>query len=982
MFCNFCGKKIAPEDRVCPYCGQAQESRSGGNGFWDILTNPSAADDADPEPVRTVREPVRPMREPAPPMPTPPVPSDRRRRKTGRGILILSIITVVLLLASIALDVLFFPGLILPVLSQTFIDDVLCNGYRDWLTKILVFMGSCILFKVFLSYYRSMLLQKLKSVMCTISGTKFLTHMFQLPITFFDQRYTGDLVSRIQNNKDVDDFLAGDFAETFLNILIALFYLVVLFLYSWQMTIVGIVNVALCVAIVVLSNKTVAESSVKMQMTGGKLYGAVCAGLTITDTIKASGVEAEYSARILGHQAKNAALDQKRNFIHKCGIPKLEEEGFERCLEEFYLGQSLKDEGFIVHSEIAKKVVSGQTAATIISIAESAEEAPVQGSNTYRVIAQGCKAAGIEVASEARILSCCGAKMAVPDVARISNFTCREVVLEQKWYRQECGVLLGTLDDALVALYRKKGKSYVLYDGEKEVPITAEIAEKISPKAHSIGRALPRTRLTGKDLLRFCKKSIPKKSIVALALLGLAGTLIGILLPTLNQKIYDEYIALGDFGMVIQLCVLIGSFMLGNVFFSMVKKLTEYGVSCHVNYDLQNAVYWRIFQLPESFFRSYDSGDLAQRLGQAGSSGAQVVSQITGAGFGMVFSLFYLWRMIKYSGKLTVWALIMSLVFALLSYFLETRSLRYETLQADTSGKAVAKLYQYLGGVDKIRMAGAEERAILEYLIPFTQLAKEYTLTQELNSCKNVVACHDVQCVQHADGIGWDIYIRMELLKPLKLVLSADYQEMAVLKLGLSLCNALLACQEHHIVHRDIKPENILVSDRGEFKLGDFGIAKVSEKTATGTMTGTMGYMAPEVANRWHYGAQADIYSLGMVLYWMMNRRTLPFLPFPPAIPTAAQRQDAANRRFAGESFPPPVNGSRELKAVVMKACAFSTEERYQTARELRRDLYACYQQRRAGKNVDVSIPADTDEAVLTNEPTSGNTYSGNRSFW
>ena len=414
----------------------------------------------------------------------------------------------------------------------------------------------------------------------------------------------------------------------------------------------------------------------------------------------------------------------KRNFIHKCGIPKLEEEGFERCLEEFYLGQSLKDEGFIVHSEIAKKVVSGQTAATIISIAESAEEAPVQGSNTYRVIAQGCKAAGIEVASEARILSCCGAKMAVPDVARISNFTCREVVLEQKWYRQECGVLLGTLDDALVALYRKKGKSYVLYDGEKEVPITVEIAEKISPKAHSIGRALPRTRLTGKDLLRFCKKSIPKKSIVALALLGLAGTLIGILLPTLNQKIYDEYIALGDFGMVIQLCVLIGSFMLGNVFFSMVKKLTEYGVSCHVNYDLQNAVYWRIFQLPESFFRSYDSGDLAQRLGQAGSSAAQVVSQITGAGFGMVFSLFYLWRMIKYSGKLTVWALIMSLVFALLSYFLETRSLRYETLQADTSGKAVAKLYQYLGGVDKIRMAGAEERAILEYLIPFTQEQK------------------------------------------------------------------------------------------------------------------------------------------------------------------------------------------------------------------------------------------------------------------
>ena len=165
----------------------------------------------------------------------------------------------------------------------------------------------------------------------------------------------------------------------------------------------------------------------------------------------------------------------------------------------------------------------------------------------------------------------------------------------------------------------------------------------------------------------------------------------------------------------------------------------------------------------------------------------------------------------------------------------------------------------------------SKENIIAHYKDQMRELVNEYTLTQELNGCRNVVACHDVQCVQHTDGIGWDIYIRMELLKPLKHVLSADYQEMAVLKLGLSLCNALLACQEHHIVHRDIKPENILVSDRGEFKLGDFGIAKVSEKTATGTMTGTMGYMAPEVANRWHYGAQADIYSLGMVLYWLMN---------------------------------------------------------------------------------------------------------------
>ena len=243
-----------------------------------------------------------------------------------------------------------------------------------------------------------------------------------------------------------------------------------------------------------------------------------------------------------------------------------------------------------------------------------------------------------------------------------------------------------------------------------------------------------------------------------------------------------------------------------------------------------------------------------------------------------------------------------------------------------------------------ISQSFSTESITAHYKNQMGELVNEYSLTQELSSCKNVVGCYDVRFIQHDDGIGWDIYIRMELLHPLRQALSTEYQEATVLRLGLDMCNALLACQEHSIIHRDIKPENILVSDRGEFKLGDFGIAKVSERTGTGTMTGTMGYMAPEVANRQHYGPQADIYSLGMVLYWMMNRRTLPFLPYPPAIPSALQRQEAANRRLAGEAFPPPVNGSAELKAIVMKACAYSPAERYQSAQELQQALAACAQ--------------------------------------
>ena len=241
-----------------------------------------------------------------------------------------------------------------------------------------------------------------------------------------------------------------------------------------------------------------------------------------------------------------------------------------------------------------------------------------------------------------------------------------------------------------------------------------------------------------------------------------------------------------------------------------------------------------------------------------------------------------------------------------------------------------------------ISQSFSTESITAHYKNQMGELVNEYSLTQELSSCKNVVGCYDVRFIQHDDGIGWDIYIRMELLNPLRQALSAEYQEATVLRLGLDMCNALLACQEHSIIHRDIKPENILVSDRGEFKLGDFGIAKVSEKTATGTMTGTMGYMAPEVANRQHYGPQADIYSLGMVLYWMMNRRTLPFLPLPPSIPTGAQRQQAQDRRLSGEPLPPPIDGSEALRKIVLKACAFSPAERYRSAEEMQAALQSC----------------------------------------
>ena len=218
-------------------------------------------------------------------------------------------------------------------------------------------------------------------------------------------------------------------------------------------------------------------------------------------------------------------------------------------------------------------------------------------------------------------------------------------------------------------------------------------------------------------------------------------------------------------------------------------------------------------------------------------------------------------------------------------------------------------------------------------------IINEYSLMRKMNGSANVVNCDDIRYVQHKDGIGWDIFIKMELLTPLGTSLPADIPEATVIRIAEDLCNALELCKKHDIVHRDIKPQNIFVSPNGDYKLGDFGIAKTVEKTMGGTKIGTYKYMAPEVYHDQPYGSTADIYSLGLVLYWLLNDRRTPFMPPPSAPLRVGAEEQARMRRFSGEPLPPPSHGSEGLQRIVLKACAYAPEDRYQSAWEMWEDL-------------------------------------------
>lgn len=239
---------------------------------------------------------------------------------------------------------------------------------------------------------------------------------------------------------------------------------------------------------------------------------------------------------------------------------------------------------------------------------------------------------------------------------------------------------------------------------------------------------------------------------------------------------------------------------------------------------------------------------------------------------------------------------------------------------------------------------GMTETQAEEYFYGMVQdIVREFAIMARLKGTGNVVSYEDHTVIRHQDGLGWDILIRMELLTPLLAYAKlSPFTRRDVIRLGIDICKALELCQKYNVIHRDIKPENIFVSGSGDFKLGDFGIARTIERASSGlSKKGTYNYMAPEVYRGEEYGFSVDLYSLGIVLYRLLNRNRLPFLPpFPKEI-SFQSRENALVRRMAGETPEIPYYAQGRLGEIVRKACAFDSKERYSSPAQMRQELEA-----------------------------------------
>lgn len=246
------------------------------------------------------------------------------------------------------------------------------------------------------------------------------------------------------------------------------------------------------------------------------------------------------------------------------------------------------------------------------------------------------------------------------------------------------------------------------------------------------------------------------------------------------------------------------------------------------------------------------------------------------------------------------------------------------------------------GELDSVRSEMNNEQSTREYFRNLVEDCIQEIYTME-HFCGNshVVSFEDFKVVEYLDEIGWDISIRMEYLTSfMDYCTGKELTEKEVIKLGCDLAMALIYCRKLNIIHRDVKPENIFVSRFGDFKLGDFGTAREQAHTMSNmSKKGTYSYMAPEIYKGEKYDSSIDIYSLGIVLYKLMNQNRLPFLSLDKQLITYRDKETALARRMAGEKMPAPVNASAAFSHIILKACAYEPGKRYRKPEDMLRDL-------------------------------------------
>lgn len=273
--------------------------------------------------------------------------------------------------------------------------------------------------------------------------------------------------------------------------------------------------------------------------------------------------------------------------------------------------------------------------------------------------------------------------------------------------------------------------------------------------------------------------------------------------------------------------------------------------------------------------------------------------------------------------------------------------------------------------------AYADEAAVHEYYGKVVDDVKaELNAGKKLATSGYFAGALDYQIETKESGVGYDVYILRPFHIPLDELLShGAITNLRAINLGIDLCDSVSACREAGYIFGNIKPENVFLTKSGRFMLGDLGLIPLEDLEYACLPEEYLGaYSAPELSEITSSpNMTMDIYSLGMVLYKIYNGNHDPFED------ENTGEGMADKLRMTGKPLPTPIYADYELAGIILKACAFHPEDRYQSPEELKQAICMYMQRNEISDTLivppivadEAPIAADTVEEETTDEPIS-----------
>lgn len=433
----------------------------------------------------------------------------------------------------------------------------------------------------------------------------------------------------------------------------------------------------------------------------------------------------------------------KDSFIDKFELTICAKEGFDEGLRDLYKSNIVKEDGFIIRTQRHQERKKRNVEHLIVDLFKKRKKVfkKYEDTNTlYKSVYYLTYMKNMKCIPYSVLIKNCGKNFDFEDIANMSHFSYRQVTLEEEWYKYNCGDLIVTDQvDYYVAIY--KNGTYYLYNPKTDFKqkVNKTNVRNLSSTAYALYKSFPSKSVELFELFLFVKESIKMSDLLSFGFLVILTTCIGLLIPTISQALYDKYIPLGSINVLFQLGCVLGGFMLANVAFEIVERLIHFRIISLVTNDLQAAFYDRLFQLPESFFRNYDTADLTGRVLNAGNELGGILALVIVVLSTFIMGLINFFRLLSYSSELAWIGLATAVVYSIVIAVVKLLFVKYKRAELNYNSATSSMLLQFISAIDKIRIAGVENSAIYEYMQKYIEQRKVVEKSEKIIDFGNIL---------------------------------------------------------------------------------------------------------------------------------------------------------------------------------------------------------------------------------------------------